>query len=78
MSFRRRARTFNRDPHKLLARFRGTCGECKGTVHKGAPAFYYPATKTILGQNCCGAADRAARRFDAEVFDEAMMSGGAW
>ena len=71
MSFHRR-RSTGQDPHWTALRYPGTCNACKKVLPRGARAFYYPNTRTILGDDCCGAGSEAARDFCAHAFDDAQ------
>lgn len=76
MARRYRRSSRGRDPYWMNARFASKCHECGAVVPKGARAFYYPNGRKLLGDACCGAADRAAGDFEAARFDEAQLSGG--
>ncbi len=64
-----------RDPYWITCRFDGKC-TCGEPIKRGRQAFYYPATKTMLGRDCgCGQA--AAADFEAACADEDFYNSGA-
>ena len=65
-----RFRSYSNDPRWMTARYPGT--DAKGSPFKaGDRVFYYPSSKTVYaGEN----AEAAARDFEAQSFDEWMMS----
>lgn len=69
----RRRRSYPRDPYFITARYAGTCGSapCGAAINVGDRVFHYPNTNTTL---CTGCSDAAARRFQAEVADEASCA----
>lgn len=64
-----------RDPYWITARRPGKCAKCGEAIPVGAHGFYIPNSRTLYGAACCGAADEASRRFDAERADEAQYAG---
>lgn len=46
---------FLRDPHWITVQYSGTCAACKARIAKGTRAWYYPSSREMFGQDCCGA-----------------------
>jgi len=60
---------YSNDPRWINARYAAQCATCKETIARGAGAYYYPATRTLLCSKC---GSDAAREFAAAAFDESM------
>ena len=58
---------YNRDPRWIRARYNGKCSECGAVIPKGAEAYYYPATRSILCENPCGQAGASAMRAERSM-----------
>jgi hypothetical protein len=66
-------RPVSHDPYWITARFASQCHNCKESIARGARAFYYPGSKTILcSRPNCG--QDAARDFSSAAQDETFMS----
>ena len=64
-------RAYPRDPYWLQTKFNSNCSRCKATIRKGARAYYYPNSKSILcDSDDCGG--DAARQFESMRFDESV------
>ncbi len=72
MGYRRFKRARGGDPHWIACRRRGFCHSCGAAIARGGRAFYVPSSGTLYGAACCGKADEASRRFEAEAFDDAQ------
>jgi len=67
-----RRNRFSRDPHWITTKYPTKLANGE-TVPAGTRAFYVPSSRTCLfGEE----ADAAARRFEAECFDEAQYRAG--
>lgn len=70
---RRRA---SNDPHWITTQYTTKCSQGErcpnGVIPKGARAFYYPLTKSVMCEQC---GQQAERDFSAALFDERQMGG---
>jgi len=63
------------DPRWITAQYTSKCsrtGCATVVIPKGARAFYYPLTRSMLCEECGKAAER---EFSAQLFDEGVMGG---
>lgn len=64
-----RRQTRGQDPYWITARFTSQCARCQEAIRPGAPAFYYPNTRSIYCEApSCGKA--CSREFDGAKQDE--------
>ena len=42
----------NQDPRPMKAKFKSTCGKCKGTIERNEPIIYWPAIKEATHLEC--------------------------
>jgi len=65
---------YQRDPRWITLRRPGQCTACKAPLPRGARAYYFPATRTLKGATCCGAADANEASFNVAAFDEDVLA----
>ena len=66
--------TYKNDPRKITVRFRCCCSKCLKIMAKGAFAYYWPASKTIMCPIC---GEPEYNRFRMAAADEDTYSGSA-
>jgi hypothetical protein len=61
---------YKNDPRPITVRNTCDCAECNQILRKGASAYYWPATGTLLCSKCGQAAykDFLSSAFDEEVY----------
>jgi predicted RNA-binding Zn-ribbon protein involved in translation (DUF1610 family) len=62
---------YKNDPRPITVKWTGECAECNQVLRKGAAAYYWPATGTLLCPKCGEAEYNSflASAFDEEVFN---------
>lgn len=65
-------RRYHNDPKWITARFASRCDQCGAEIKKGDRLYWFPRGKRGY---CETHGQEHAARFEAEAFDEAMVSG---
>ena len=69
-------KSYRQDPRWIRIRYPAVCASCKGDIHRGDNAYYYPTSRSLYcaGDTCGG---QRHRDFEARSFDEAAYQQGA-
>ena len=60
------------DPRQIAVRYPCNCAKCQTRLPKGALAYYWPRTRTLL---CCGCGEPEYRSFLSSTADEDVYAG---
>ena len=69
-------KSYRSDPRWIRAKYPAVCASCKGDIHRGENAYYYPSSRSLYcAKDDCGG--QLHRDFEATAFDEAVYQQGA-
>ncbi|MBL7965464.1 MAG: hypothetical protein JNK09_00580 [Prolixibacteraceae bacterium] len=60
------------DPRQIAVRYLSCCTKCQTLLPRGAVAFYWPRTRTLLCKNC---GEPEYRSFLSSAADEEVYAG---
>ena len=69
-------KSYRSDPRWIRVKYAAFCVSCKGDIHRGDSAYYYPTSRSLYcGGDSCGG--ERHRDFKALSFDEDVYQQGA-